>query len=120
MDVQRWFARRSEIELILWPPKSPYLNILEHMWATLKEGRILRYGNNRLYLGRLYARKMPGSHRCRWHVDKVLSPHVVIFLFALNCLFFFVLLGRKFISLCIQNYLFILLSYVQPTHRWWV
>ena len=37
-------------------------------------------------------------------VDKVLDPHVIIFfLFALNRLFFFVLLGRKFISLYIQK-----------------
>ena len=42
----RWFARRPEIELISWPPKSPDLNVIDHMWAKLKEGRILRYGNN--------------------------------------------------------------------------
>ena len=41
MGVQRWFARRPEIELIPWPD----LNVVEHMWAKLKEGRILRYGN---------------------------------------------------------------------------
>ena len=46
MGVQRWFARRPEIELTPWPPKSLDLNIVEHMWALLKEGRILRYGNN--------------------------------------------------------------------------
>ena len=33
MGVQRWFARRPEIELIPWPPKSPDLNVVEHMWA---------------------------------------------------------------------------------------
>ena len=44
--VQRWFVRRPEIELIPWPPKSPDLNIVKLMWAKLKEGRILRYGNN--------------------------------------------------------------------------
>ena len=46
MGVQRWFVRRPVIELIPWPPKSPHLNVVEHMWAKLKEGRILRYGNN--------------------------------------------------------------------------
>ena len=34
MGVQRWFARR------------PDLKVVEHMWAKLKEGRILRYGDN--------------------------------------------------------------------------
>ena len=46
MGVQRWFARRPEVELIPWPPKSPDLNVTEHLWAKLKEGRILRYRNN--------------------------------------------------------------------------
>ena len=46
MGVQRWFARRPKIELISWPRKSPDLNVVEHMWAKLKEGRILRHGNN--------------------------------------------------------------------------
>ena len=46
MGVQRWFTRRSEIELIPWPPKLPDLTVIEHMWAKLKEGRILRFGNN--------------------------------------------------------------------------
>ena len=46
MGVQRWLPRRPEIELIPWPPKSPDLNVVQHMWAKLKEGRILRYGNN--------------------------------------------------------------------------
>ena len=102
MGDQRWFARRPEIELIPWPRKSPYLNIVEHMWAKLKEGRILRYGNNPprnpqqlwdqvveiwndlaqdydycLTLFRLYAPKMPVGHRCWWHVDKVLDPHII-------------------------------------------
>ena len=45
MGIQRWFTRRPEIELIPWPPKSPDFNVVEHMWAKLKEGRILRYGN---------------------------------------------------------------------------
>ena len=47
MSVQSWFARRPEIDLMPWPPKSPDLNIVEHnMWAKLKQGWILRYGNN--------------------------------------------------------------------------
>ena len=46
MGVQRWFARRPEIELIPWPRKSPDLKVVEHMWTKLKEGRILRYRNN--------------------------------------------------------------------------
>ena len=39
MGVERWFARRPDIELIPWPPKSPDLNVVGHMWAKLKEGR---------------------------------------------------------------------------------
>ena len=31
MGIQRWFARRPEIELIPWPLKSPDLNVVEHM-----------------------------------------------------------------------------------------
>ena len=46
MGVQRWFARRPEIELIPWPPKSPDLNVIEHLWAKFKEGKILRSRNN--------------------------------------------------------------------------
>ena len=46
MSVQRWFTSGPEIEHIPWPPKSPDLDVVEHMWAKLKEGRILRYGNN--------------------------------------------------------------------------
>ena len=45
IGVERWFARRPEIELIPWPPKSPDLNVVEH-GVKLKEGRILRYGNS--------------------------------------------------------------------------
>ena len=46
MGVQRWFARRPDSELIPWPPKSPDMNVVEHVWDKRKEGRILRYGNN--------------------------------------------------------------------------
>ena len=31
MGIQRWFARRPEIELIPWPPKSPDFNVIEHV-----------------------------------------------------------------------------------------
>ena len=101
MGIQKWFARRPEIELIPWPPKSPDLNVAEHMWAKLKEGRILRYGNNPTWNPQPlwdqvvetwdnlaqdhdycltlvdYSLKMPVGHRCRWHVDKALDPHII-------------------------------------------
>ena len=34
--IQKWFARRPEIELILWTLKLSDLNVIEHMWAELK------------------------------------------------------------------------------------
>ena len=42
MGVRGWFARRPEIELILWPPEAPDLNVVEHMWAKLKKREDLK------------------------------------------------------------------------------
>ena len=53
------------------------------------------------------ALKMPGGHSHRWHVDKVLGPHVLIFFVCFKLLVSLWFVGRKFISLYIQNYLFI-------------
>ena len=94
--------RGLRIELIPWPPKSPDFNIVEHMWAKLKEGRILGYGNNPprnpqqlwdqvveiwdnlvqehdycLTLADSIPRRCPVGHRCRWRVDKVLDPRII-------------------------------------------
>ena len=37
--VQVWFVWRSEINLIIWPPKSPDFNVIENAWAKLKGRR---------------------------------------------------------------------------------
>ncbi|KAJ4451209.1 hypothetical protein ANN_02669 [Periplaneta americana] len=46
-SIQRWFQRRPEIKIINWPPKSPDLNVLEHIWAELKKRRIATYAHRR-------------------------------------------------------------------------
>ena len=119
MGIQRWFARRPEIELIPWPPKSPDLNVVEHMGAKLKEGRISRYGTNpprnpqnlqdqvveiwdNLAQDHDYCLALVESipRRCQSVIDADgmwtrYQIHMLLYLFALNCLFFFVLLEKK-------------------------
>ena len=34
--IRYWFGRRQDIELIVWPRRSPYLNPIENMWAQVK------------------------------------------------------------------------------------
>ena len=105
----------------------PDLNVVEHMWAKLKEGRTLRYGNNpprnpqqlwdqvveiwdNLAQDLDYCLTLVDSisQRCQSVIDAEACGQGIrstyYFLFALNRLFFFVLLGRKFISLYIQKY----------------
>ena len=38
MGVQRWFARKPEIELIPWPTKTSDLNVIEHCGLNWKNG----------------------------------------------------------------------------------
>ena len=79
-----------------------------------KSGMIsLRTTSKLPYLGRLYSPKMPGGHRFRWHVDKVLDPRVIISLFALNCMLFFVLLKQSLFPSI--HKIIVLLSHVEPT-----
>ncbi|KAJ4450022.1 hypothetical protein ANN_01429 [Periplaneta americana] len=38
--IQRWFARRCDVDPVDWPPKSPDMNPIQNLWAAVK--RILR------------------------------------------------------------------------------
>ncbi|KAJ4426815.1 hypothetical protein ANN_26614 [Periplaneta americana] len=38
--IQKWFTRRPDVDLVDWPPKSPDMNRIENLLATVK--RILR------------------------------------------------------------------------------
>ena len=47
-DIQNWFRGQPDIEQIIWPPKSPDLNVVENMWAKLKK-MIREMSRNCLY-----------------------------------------------------------------------
>ncbi|KAJ4440879.1 hypothetical protein ANN_10726 [Periplaneta americana] len=34
--IQRWFTRRRDVDPVDWPPKSPDMNPIENLWATVK------------------------------------------------------------------------------------
>ncbi|KAJ4436281.1 hypothetical protein ANN_18912 [Periplaneta americana] len=35
--IQKWFMRRSDVDLLKWPPNSPDMNVIENVWARLKK-----------------------------------------------------------------------------------
>ena len=34
--VQEWLSRQANIELLAWPPQTPYMKPIENMWSEVK------------------------------------------------------------------------------------